>query len=70
MISLILVMAGCCCNSGDLNVCAEIDAATNDAGACVFTPTHPPLNLDSGMRINTSDGGIILQETEASVSTN
>lgn len=31
-----------------LDICAEIDAATNDAGACTFTPTHPPLDLDGG----------------------
>ena len=31
-----------------LDVCAEIDAATNDAGACTFTPTHPPLDIDGG----------------------
>jgi len=43
---------GCCWNAGngELNICAEIDAATNDAGACTFTPTHPPLNLDGGFQ--------------------
>lgn len=60
-----------------LDVCAEIDAATNDAGACTFTPTHPPIciggklvtNDGTALDVNACPNGVsVVSESDSSVS--
>lgn len=49
LLALLLGASACCWDTGNtLDVCADIEASTNDAGYCTFTPTHPPFQFDGG----------------------